>query len=84
MQHILPEHRYPMHVADSMMAQAAAGSSCPRAFQIHPEGYPSADPSGVTATCVQVTASVLRNPFQSQHFAPELTLFCIVLSKSDA
>ena len=26
MQHILPEHRYPMHVADSMMAQPAAAA----------------------------------------------------------
>ena len=26
MKHILPEHRYPMHVADSMMAQPAAAA----------------------------------------------------------
>ena len=80
MQHILPEHRYPMHVSDSMLAQAAAA----RAFQIHPEGYPSAGPSVVTATRVQVVSLVLRTPSKAQYFAPEPTLFCIVHGMSDA
>ena len=49
----------------------------PRAFHTYPEVYPSADSSDVTATHVQVTASLLRPPFQSQHFAPEPTLFSV-------
>ena len=45
---------------------------------------PGVDPSAVTVTRVQVTASVLRLPFQRQHFAPEPTLFSVAHGMSGA